>query len=46
MSDDFMFIDKEVYDTQSRDLIHTIGHSLVCDGDTKQWLLNVGRYYI
>jgi hypothetical protein len=25
MSEDFMFIDEEVYDVQSRDLIHTIG---------------------
>jgi hypothetical protein len=32
--------------TQSRDLIHTIGQSPVCDGDTKQWLLNVGRYRV
>jgi hypothetical protein len=24
MSEDFMFIDEEVYDAQSRDLIHTI----------------------
>jgi hypothetical protein len=46
MSEDFMFIDEEVYDAQSGDLIHTIGQSLVCDGDTKQWLLNVGRYRV
>jgi hypothetical protein len=32
-SEDFMFIDEEVYDAQSRDLIHTIGQSPVCDGD-------------
>jgi hypothetical protein len=44
MSEDFMFIDEEVYDAQSGDLIHTIGQSPVCDGDTKQWLLNAGRY--
>jgi hypothetical protein len=25
MSEDFMFIDEEVYDAQSRDLIHTVG---------------------
>jgi hypothetical protein len=25
MSENFMFIDEEVYDTQSGDLIHTIG---------------------
>jgi hypothetical protein len=46
MSEDFMFIDEEVYDAQSRDLIHTIGQSPVCDGDTKQWLLNAGRYRV
>jgi hypothetical protein len=46
MSEDFMFIDEEVYDAQSGDLIHTIGQSPVCDGDTKQWLLNVGRYRV
>jgi hypothetical protein len=43
MSEEFMFIDEEVYDAQSRDLIHTIGQSPVCDGASKQWLLNVGR---
>jgi hypothetical protein len=36
----------EVYDAQSGDLIHTIGQSPVCDRDTKQWLLNVGRYRV
>jgi hypothetical protein len=36
MSEDFMFIDEEVYDAQSGDLIHTIGQSLVCDGASKQ----------
>jgi hypothetical protein len=46
MSEDFMFIDEEVYDAQSGDLIYTIGQSLICDGDTKQWLLNVGRYRV
>ena len=46
MSEDFIFIDEEVYDIQSEDLIHTICKSLVCHGDTKQWLLNVGRYRI
>ena len=38
-----MFIDEEVYDAQSGDLIHTIGQSPVCEGDTKQWLLNAER---
>jgi hypothetical protein len=46
MSEDFMFIDEEVYDAQFGDLIHTIGQSPVCDGDSKQWLLNVGRYRV
>jgi hypothetical protein len=44
MSEDFMFIDEEVYDAQSGDLIHTIGQSLVIDGASKKWLLNAGRY--
>jgi hypothetical protein len=46
MSEDFMFIDEEVYDAQSGDLIYTNGQSLVCDGETKQWLLNAGRYRV
>jgi hypothetical protein len=46
MSEDFMFIDEEVYDAQSGDLIHTIGQSLVYDGASKQWLLNAGRYRV
>jgi hypothetical protein len=46
MSEDFMFIDEDVYDTQSGDLIHSIGQSPVCGGDTKQWLLNAGRYRV
>jgi hypothetical protein len=43
MSEDFMFIDDEVYDVQSGDLIHTIRQSPVCDGDKKQWMLDVVR---
>ena len=46
MSEDFMFIDEEVYDTQSGDLTHIIGQSPICDGDSKQWLLNVGRFRV
>jgi hypothetical protein len=46
MSEDFMFIDEEVYDTQTGDLIHTIGQSPVCDRASKQWLLNAGRYRV
>ena len=37
-----MFIDEEVYDPNSGDLIHTIGQSLVSDGGSKRWLLNAG----
>jgi hypothetical protein len=46
MSEEFMFIDEEVYDAQSGDLIHTIGQSPICDGASKQWLLNTGRYQV
>jgi hypothetical protein len=46
MSEDFIFIDEEVYDAQSGDLIHTIGQSPICDGASKQWLLNAGRYRV
>ena len=41
-----MLIDEEVCDAQSGDLIHTIGQSPICDGASKQWLLNVGRYRV
>ena len=44
MNEDFMFIDEEVYDANTGDLIHTIGYSPVCDRGSKHWLLNVGRY--
>ena len=46
MNDKFMFIDEEVFDVQSRDLIHTIGQSPVCDRAFKQWLLNARRYQV
>ena len=46
MSEDFMFIDEEVYNAQSRDLIHTISQSPICDRDIKQWLLNIERYRV
>ena len=46
MSEEFMFIDEEVYDAQSGDLIQTIGQSLICDGASKQWLLNAERYRV
>jgi hypothetical protein len=45
-SEEFMYIDEEVYDALSRDLIQTIRQSLISDGDTKQWLFNVGRYQV
>ena len=41
-----MFNDEEVYDAHSGDLIHTIRQSPICDGDTKQWLLNARRYQV
>ena len=41
-----MFLDKEVYDTFSRNLINTIEQSWVCDGDSKEWLLRPRKYYI
>ena len=43
-SEDFMFIDQEVYDANSGDVTHTIGQSLVCDRGSKHWLLNARRY--
>ena len=46
LSEDFMFIDQEVYDANSGDLTHTIGQSPICDGGSKHWLLNVGRYRV
>jgi hypothetical protein len=46
LSEEFMYIDEEVYDAQSGELIQTIGQSPVCDGHTKQWLLNAGRYRV
>jgi hypothetical protein len=41
-----MFIDEEVYDTQSGSLINTIEHSPVCDGHSKEWLLRPGRFRV
>ena len=46
LSDDFMFIDQEVYDANSGDLTHTIGQSPVCNGSSKHWLLDGGRYQV
>ena len=41
-----MFIDEEVYDALLGDLIQTIGQSLVCDRDSKQWLLRPSRFQV
>ena len=46
LSEDFMFIDQEVYDANSGDVTHTIGQSPVCDRGSKHWLLNAGRYRV
>jgi hypothetical protein len=35
ISEEFMYIDEEVFDAHSRDLIKTIGQSPVCDGVSK-----------
>ena len=46
LSEDFMFIDEEVYDANSGDLIHTISQSPVCNKGSKHWLLNARRYRV
>ena len=46
MSEEIMFIDEEVYDALSGDMIGTISQSPVCDGASKKWLLNAGRYRV
>jgi hypothetical protein len=46
LSEDFKFLDEEVYDTQSGNLINTIEQSPVYDGDSKEWLLRPGRYHV
>jgi hypothetical protein len=46
LSEDFMFIDEEVYDTQSGSLINTIEQSPVCNGHSKEWLLRPGRFLV
>jgi hypothetical protein len=46
LSEDFMFIDEEVYDVLLGDLVQTIEQSPVCDGDSKQWLLRPNRYQV
>jgi hypothetical protein len=46
LSEEFMFLDEEVYDALSGDLINTIEQPPVCDGDSKEWLLRPGRFRI
>jgi hypothetical protein len=45
-SENFMFVDEEVYDALSGDLINTIEQPPVCDGDSKHWLLKHGKYKV
>ena len=46
MSEEIMFIDEEVHDALSGDLIGTISQSPVYDGASIKWLLNAGRYRV
>jgi hypothetical protein len=46
LSEDFMFLDEEVYDIESGNLINTIEQSPVCDEDSKEWLLRPGRFRV
>jgi hypothetical protein len=46
LSEEFMYIDEEVFDAHSGELIHTIGQSPVSEGDSKHWLLKPGRYRV
>ena len=46
LSEEFMYIDEEVYDAYSKDLIYTFNQSLKCEGDSKEWLSSPGRYLI
>jgi hypothetical protein len=39
-----LYIDEEVFDSESGDVIHTIGQIPVCNGDGKQWLLRPSRF--
>jgi hypothetical protein len=39
-----LYIDKEVFDSVSGDITHTIGQIPVCNGDGKHWLLRPGRF--
>jgi hypothetical protein len=46
LSEDFMFLDEEVYDSQSGNLINNIEQFPVCDGDSKEWLLRPRKFRI
>jgi hypothetical protein len=46
LTEKFIYVDEEVYDAYSGDLMYTIGQSPECDGDSKQWLLKLGRYRV
>jgi hypothetical protein len=46
LSEEFMYIDEEVFDAHSAELIHTIGHSPVSEGDSKHWLLKPERFRV
>jgi hypothetical protein len=45
MSEEFMFIDEEVYDAQSGDLIHTIGQSPITTRDFNVCIDRSGTYF-
>jgi hypothetical protein len=46
LSEDFMFLDEEVYDALSGDLINTIEQPPVCGKESKRWLLKHGKYRV
>jgi hypothetical protein len=46
LTEKFIYVDEEVYDAYSRDLMYTIDQSPECDGDSKQWLLKPGKYRV
>jgi hypothetical protein len=44
LSEEFMYIDEEVFDAHLGELIHTIGQFPVSKGDSKHWLLKPRRF--
>jgi hypothetical protein len=46
LSEDFMFLDEEVYDALSGDLINTIEQPPICGRESKHWLLKHGKYRV